>query len=90
MKRLLVLAGAVLGLATVIVVVAAIQYRSFLTTPLPIDNDGFDYEEVSGASFRAVSDELQDLGLISDSRMFRFHARWTDQAGAIQACEIRS
>lgn len=78
-----------MALATVAMTYAAIQYRSFLSTPLVTQNDGVDYEIVSGASFRTVSDELQELGLISDSRMFRIYARWTDRAAAIQAGEYR-
>jgi len=65
----------------------AIQYQSFLNTPIITDSDGVDFEIASGSSFRAVSDELQTLGLISDSRMFRLYARWSDQAAAIQAGE---
>jgi len=87
LKRLLVVAATVLALATVAMVYAAIQYRSFLNTPIVTDTDGVDFEIASGSSFRTVSDELQTLGLISNSRMFRFYARWSDQAAAIQAGE---
>ena len=87
MKRLLVLGGAALALVAVAAAFATIQYRAFLSAPLNISGDGADFEIVSGASFRTVSDELQELGLLSDSRMFRLHARWTGQAGAVQAGE---
>jgi UPF0755 protein len=89
LKRLLVLAGAILVCAAVATAYAAIQYRSFLNTPVSLAGEGVDFEITSGASFRTVSDELQDLGLISDSRMFRIHARLTDQAATIQAGEYR-
>jgi len=89
LKRLLVLTGAVLALAVVATAYAAIQFRSFLSTPVSVESEGVDFEIASGASFRTVSDELQDLGLISNSRMFRIHARLTDQAAAIQAGEYR-
>jgi UPF0755 protein len=87
LKRLLVVAATVLALATVAMAYAAIQYRSFLNTPIVTDTDGVDFEITSGSSFRTVSDELQTLGLISNSRMFRIYARWSDQAAAIQAGE---
>jgi len=51
--------------------------------------DGVNFEIAPGSSFGTVSNELQDLGLISDSRMFRFYARWSGQAAAIQAGEYR-
>jgi UPF0755 protein len=68
---------------------AAVQYRSFLDTPLVMESGATVFEIASGASFRSVSDELHSLGLISDSRMFRIYARWTEQAAAIQAGEYR-
>ena len=89
MKRLLVFATRILVCVAIATAYAAIQYRSFLNTPVPVESEGTDFEIASGASFRAVSDELQDMGLISDSRMFRIHARLTDQAAAIQAGEYR-
>jgi UPF0755 protein len=89
LKRLLIVAGIVLALASVAAGFAAFHYRSFLNTPISVDADGVDFEITSGASFRAVSDELQELGLISDSRLLRIHARLTDQAAAIQAGEYR-
>ncbi len=87
LKRLLFLGGAFLALVGVAMGFAAIQYRAFLTTPLNTDSGGIDFQTVSGTSFRTVSDELEELGLISNSRMFRLHARWTGQAGAVQAGE---
>ena len=89
LRRLLFAAAALLTIAVVAAAFAAIQYRSFLNTALPVDNAGLEFEIASGSSFRAVSDELQDLGLISSSRLFRLHARLTDQAAAIQAGEYR-
>ena len=89
MRRLLVFGAAALALVVVATAYAAIQYRAFLNTPLSTDGADVDFEIVSGTSFRTVSDELQDLKLINNSRLFRLHARWTGQASAVQAGEYR-
>jgi UPF0755 protein len=85
LKRLLLLGSAVLGLLVVVAAFAAIQFSSFLNSPVSLSGDGMDFAIESGTSFRAVSDELASLGVISNSRAFRFYARWTEKAGAVQA-----
>jgi UPF0755 protein len=85
LKRLLLLGSAVLGLLVVAAVFAALQVSSFLNTPVAVSDAGADFSIRSGASFRAVSNELEERGIISDSRMFRAYARWSGQAGAVQA-----
>ena len=85
MKRLLLLGSAVLGLLVVVAAYAAIQFSSFLNSPVSMTGDGIDFAIEPGNSFRAVSDELASLGVISNSRAFRVYARWTDKAGAVQA-----
>lgn len=89
MKRLFVLGGAVLVLLVVAAAVATLQMNNFLNTPLTVDEAGVDFIIAPGYSFRKVSDELQERGMIRNSRMFRAYARWKDQAGAIHAGDYR-
>lgn len=89
MKRLVVLGGAILALLVLAAAVAAIRVNSFLQTPVAVDDPGVEFVITPGASFRAVSDELADRGIISDSLAFRVVARWTGKAGSIQAGEYR-
>ena len=44
-----------------------------------------DFVIESGTSFRAVSDDLAEQGVISNSHAFRAYARWTGKASAVQA-----
>lgn len=89
MRRLLVLGGASLSLLAVAAAFAALHLHDFLHTPVKVDAAGDDFEIVSGASFRTISDELAALGIIKSAGMFRTYARWTGQAGAVQAGEYR-
>lgn len=85
MKRLFVFAAAAVAILLVAATLAVIRMNSFLHTPVVVDAAGVEFEVVSGASFRAVSDDLAERGIIRHTRLFRLYARWTGQAGAIQA-----
>ena len=89
LKRLLVLGGAILALSVVAAALAALQMNRFLHSPIVVDESGVDFVIVPGTSFRTVSDELGQRGIISHPRMYRAYARWTDQAGVVQAGEYR-
>ena len=85
MKRLLFVGAAGIAILLVGVTFAAIRMNGFLHTPVAVNGDGLEFEIVSGTSFRAVSDELEQRGIIDDSVLFRLYARWTGQAGNVQA-----
>ena len=85
MKRLLILLAAGTGVLLVVTTFAAIRMHGFLHTPVAVDDSGLEFEIVSGTSFRAVSDDLEQRGIISDSLMFRLYARWKGQAGNVHA-----
>jgi len=85
LKRLLLLGSAVLGLLVLVAAFAAIKVSSFLHAPVNAGDSGIDFVVESGASFRAVSDDLARRGVISNSRAFRAYARWTGKASAIHA-----
>lgn len=85
MKRLLLLGSAVLGLLVIVAAFAAIKLSSFLHSPVNAGESGVDFVIESGASFRTISDDLAEQGVISNSRAFRAYARWTGKASAVQA-----
>jgi UPF0755 protein len=85
LKRLLLLGSAVLGLLVLAAVFAAVKVSSFLHAPVNAGDSGIDFVVESGASFRAVSNDLARQGVISNSRAFRAYARWTGKASAIHA-----
>lgn len=85
MKRLLLFGSAVLGLLAIAAALAAVHVNRFLHTPVNVDDAGLDFVIESGSTFRAISDELAETGVISDSRLFRLWARWQGQAGSVQA-----
>ena len=89
MRRLFVLGGASLLLLVAAAALAALLLSDFLHTPVSVEEAGNDFEIVSGASFRTISDDLATLGIIKSAGMFRAYARWTGQAGAVQAGEYR-
>jgi UPF0755 protein len=79
--------GAVLVLIAGAVTLGAVHMNRFLDTPAANTNGGVDFEIESGSSFGGVAAELEEQGIISSSTLLRLYARWTDQAGAIQAGE---
>jgi len=85
LKRLLLLGSAVLGLLVIAAVFAVLHLHSFLHSPLTVDDTGVDFTIAPGTSFRAVSDELEERGLISESLAYRVYARFMGKAGAIHA-----
>ena len=82
--RILVAVLVLLGGA---VALGAVHLNRFLDTPVEISNGGVDFEIESGSSFGAIAAKLELHGVISSSTMLRLYARWTRQAGTIQAGE---
>jgi UPF0755 protein len=85
MKRLLFVVAAGIAVVLLVTVFAAIRMNGFLHTPVAVGDNGHEFEIVSGTSFRAISDDLEQREIISDSLMFRLYARWRGQAGSVQA-----
>ncbi len=75
---LLVLAVAVLG-------VGVWQIERFMTSELAVPDGGLEFEIPAGSSFASVTSRLVDTGIIDDDRWFRLRARWSGEAGAVQA-----
>jgi UPF0755 protein len=59
--------------------------QSFLSTPVTVPEEGYSFEIEPGTPFAVVSRQLQANGIIASSDMLRWWARWTDQAGSVQA-----
>ena len=75
-------------LATVAVVgIGAWQMQRFMDTPVSVPEQGIAFEIPAGSSFSSVARRLVEIGLIDSDRWFRVYARWSGEAGAIQAGE---
>ena len=83
-RRNMLLSGIVVSLL-IAITIGATSMQRFLNSPLTVTAPGAELEIGSGSSFRLVSDELEQRGILSNSFLFRLYARWTDQASAIQA-----
>ena len=85
LKRLAAIGVIVAALLMAVAVFAALRVNAFLHSPVAVPANGAAFEIASGVSLRTVSDDLAQRGIISQPAVFRLYARWTGQAGAIQA-----
>ncbi len=65
------------------------QTQRFMNTPVPVPEQGVTFEIPSGSSFSSVARRLVELELIESDRWLRLYARWSGEAGAIQAGEYQ-
>ena len=85
MKRLYS-ALAMLSLAAVGgLLLVTLQVNRFMASPLPVPEEGIEFEIPPGSPFAAVTSNLVSEGLISDDLWLRLYVRWHDNGGAIQA-----
>jgi UPF0755 protein len=89
MKKLLVAATVVLLLVASGAGIGVWQVNRFLSAPVDTPDDGLTFTIAPGSSFGAVADSLAEQGIIDKPEWYRLYARWTGQAGAIQAGEYR-
>ena len=87
MRRLILIGSLLLILLLAAGGVLALQFRSFLNSPVNVAEGGEPFEIVAGASFRAVSEELARRNVIDRPVFFRLYARWKGKTGSIQAGE---
>ena len=85
MKRLAVTGAVVAALLIAAAGIAALRAHAFLHAPVAVADEGTAFEIADGVSLRTVADDLGERGIISHPAVFRLYARWTGQAGAIQA-----
>ena len=89
MKKLLLAVIAIVLLATIGAGIGMWQIERFLSTPVNVAEKGQTFSIAPGRSFSAVAAELEEQGIIESAGWYRLYARWTGQAGAIQAGEYR-
>jgi len=68
---------------------AWMEYQEFIATPLRIPQGSVIYEVRRGASLAAVARDLEQAGMIDDSRYLQWYGRFTGQASQIRAGEYR-
>ena len=88
MKRLLYAAAA--GVAILVLAAAGLVWHvdRFLDTPVNVPPGGMDFEIEPGTSFHEISRRLGEAGIVSRPRLLRGYARWSGQAGKVQAGEF--
>ena len=87
MRPIVAILIAVLLLIAGVATLGAVHINQFLASPVALSGAGVDFEIEAGSPFGAVATRLEQQGIISSSTKFRLYARWTDQAGAVQAGE---
>ncbi len=79
--------GILLAVLLVIAVAGLWHFDRFLDTPLSVPEDGTSFEIAPGSSFSRVSQRLAEEGIVSNPTLLRLYARFSGQAGSIQAGE---
>ena len=87
MKRVLTIVAVLLVVAAGSVSIAIARINNFLDTPVTLDNGGVSFTIEPGTSFGGIAGVMQQREIISSADMLRYYARWTAQAGRIQAGE---
>jgi len=87
LKRFLIVLAAVLAVAVVGAAVAVNQARQYLDTPLNVPPNGLRHVIPAGTPFATVCENLAAEGVLGHCTLLRWYARWTGDAGKIQAGE---
>ena len=87
MSRLLKVFIALSGAAVLAAVILFVQVSRFLASPVEVPDAAAAFEIPSGTTFRQISAELGELGIISQPTLFRIYARFTGKAGSVHAGE---
>lgn len=66
---------------------ATVAYRvdRFMNSSVSVPEAGLEFEIAAGSPFTSISSQLVARNVIEDDLWFQLYARWSDQAGAIQA-----
>jgi UPF0755 protein len=86
MKKIIAL---IIFSAGIFVTVAAWKTIHFLSSPSQAVHQEIIFEIPHGMAFYHIANELEKRGLISDSRMFSFYAKFTHQTTHVQVGEYR-
>jgi UPF0755 protein len=87
MSRFVKILTALAGTTLLAALVFAYLFTRFLDSPVEVAVDGTDMQIRPGMSFRQVSDELAERGIISRPTFFRLFGRMSGKAGSIHAGE---
>ena len=89
MNRVLLVLLGIAGAMALGVAVFAYQAHRFLHTTMSLPGEAVVFEVAAGSAFAGVSRALAERGYIDHPDWFRWYARLTGQAGAVQAGEYR-
>lgn len=87
MSRLVRAASILLFAILALAAVTALATKRYLDTPLDIRDQPEPLQVAPGSSFRSVSQELAQRGILGRPRLLGAYVRWTGRAGSIQAGE---
>lgn len=87
MKRWALVVAVIAAIGLLLIGIGVARMQSFLAAPVQVDEAGTSFEIRPGTSFATISNELEDLGIVSSSDMLRWWARWTGEAASVQAGE---
>ena len=89
MKRMLTTLAVLLLTLGVCGAAAGLYLSRYLDTPLEVPPGGTLFEVPAGASFATIAGDLEARKLACHPELLRLYARWTGQAGRVQAGEYR-
>ena len=85
MSRLLKILVALTGAALVVAAILFVQVTSFLDAPVQVEADGSEFEIPTGTTFRQISSDLGDRGIVSHPTLFRLYARASGMASSVHS-----
>lgn len=85
MKRVVVVGLVGFLLVAGVLALTAWQVNQFMTGRTTVPENGIDFEIAAGSSFATVARDLVEQGVIETDHWFRLYARWSGQAGDVQA-----
>ena len=89
MKKFVPIIAALALMAVFAAGISAWRVSQFMSSPVNVAADGQTFEISPGSSFTAVARQLVAEGYIDDATWYRLYARWSGEAGGIQAGEYR-
>ena len=89
MKKFVPIIAALALMAVFAAGISAWRVSQFMSSPVNVAADGQTFEISPGSSFTAVARKLVAEGYINDATWYRLYARWSGEAGGIQAGEYR-
>lgn len=89
LKRIVLAASIGVAVLIAAALAFAVSYRSFLATPLAVQEEGLEFSIPSGTAFSTLAGRLEADGVIEHAGWLKLHGRLTGKAERIQAGEYR-